>query len=460
MNRHLVSSLLILLLAMPLAAAETTELERLQEKVRDLQARVDALEGKTSPPSLDEIRRELDVLSRAVERISLAQRNSSGSPTSRVSDTDHAPAATTSSSSSTSSTTAVPPASSTTLWGYGELNYSRPTNDPASAQADLRRAVLGFGHAFSENTRVLGELEWEHAIASAGDEGEAAVEQLFIEHQLRPMLGVRAGLMLIPLGLLNEHHEPGNYYGVERNFVETAIIPSTWREGGISLFGSTASGLSWQAGVTTGFDLNKWDASSQEGRESPLGSIHQELQLARAHDPSLFASANWVGLPGLTVGAGVFTGKIGQGQVSFTVADPRLTLGEAHIRWQPGPFDVAALYARGTISDTGALNLTLVGDPTPVPESFWGGYIQAAWRIWQRGDSALAPFLRYAEYNTAASYAAIPPGLGVAPSPTERVFTSGTNYWLTDGVVFKIDYQHFHLDSSRNRIDLGMGYQF
>src|SRR5260221_14604126 len=145
----------------------------------------------------------------------------------------------------------------TTLWGYGELNYNRPSHDASGAQADLRRGVLGFGHAFSDTTRVLGELEWEHAVVSAGDRGESEVEQLYVEHQFRPQFGGRFGLILIPLGLLNEHHEPANYYGVERNLVETAIIPSTWREGGVSVYGSTAAGLNWSTGITTGFGLTK-----------------------------------------------------------------------------------------------------------------------------------------------------------------------------------------------------------
>ena len=147
----------------------------------------------------------------------------------------------------------------TNLWGYGELNYNHPTAHAADAQADLSRAVIGFSHAFDETTRVYGELEWEHAIASADDRGESEVEQLYVEHALAPNYGVRAGLMLVPLGLLNEHHEPTNYYGVERNFVETAIIPSTWREGGVAGYGSTDSGLIWNIGVTTGPDLGKWD---------------------------------------------------------------------------------------------------------------------------------------------------------------------------------------------------------
>ncbi|MEO5627257.1 MAG: hypothetical protein ABIQ70_14730, partial [Dokdonella sp.] len=139
----------------------------------------------------------------------------------------------------------------TRLWGYGELNYTRPTGRSSDTQADVRRAVIGFSHAFNEDTHVYGELEWEHAVVSADDSGESEVEQLYVEHQLNSAIAVRAGLTLIPFGFLNERHEPTNYYGVERNFVETAIIPSTWREGGVSLLGSTDSGFNWNVGVTT-----------------------------------------------------------------------------------------------------------------------------------------------------------------------------------------------------------------
>jgi len=355
-------------------------------------------------------------------------------------------------------------AEGTTLWGYGQLDYNHPTARAADAQADLTRAVIGFNHVFNDTTRVYGELESEHAVASSADQGESEVEQLYVEHALAPNYGVRVGLTLVPLGLLNEHHEPSNFYGVERNFVEQAIIPSTWREGGVSAYGSTDGGISWNVGIGTGPNLGAWDPTSDEGRASPLGSIHQELQLAKAHDPSVYAALNWQGIPGFSAGGGVFTGKIGQGDDTFLAKDARLTLGEAHVRWQPGPFDFAALYARGRISDTEALNLRFVGNPTPVPKSFWGGYVQGAWRAWQSGDSSLAPFLRYEMFNTAAAYAPMPLGLGVPAADTERVWTLGLNYYLTPQVVFKADYQHFNIEDLvlgyGNRFNLGVGYQF
>ncbi|HET9190464.1 MAG TPA: hypothetical protein VFN69_07800 [Rudaea sp.] len=359
----------------------------------------------------------------------------------------------------------------TTLWGYGQLDYNRPTARPADAQFDLSRAVIGFNHAFDESTRLYGELEWEHAIASAEDAGESEVEQLYIEHTLAPSYGVRAGLMLVPIGLLNEHHEPTQFYGVERNFVEQAIIPSTWREGGIAGYGNTDSGWQWDIGLVTSPNLGKWDPTSDEGRASPLGSIHQELQLAKAHDVSLWGRLNWLGVPGLNVGAAFFAGKIGQdtsrqfdGDANFPADNSRLLLGEAHVRWQSGPWDFAALYTRGTISDTQDLNLGFLGQPTPVPKSFWGGYAQGAWRALEWNRSSLVPFLRYEEFNTGASYAAQPQGLGTPALPTQRVWTAGLNYYLNPNVVFKIDYQNFRYDdvllNYGNRFDLGIGYQF
>lgn len=348
----------------------------------------------------------------------------------------------------------------TNLFSYGEAAFARPRNDVNSSEADLVRAVIGFSHRFDPKTRVYGEFEWEHAVTSADDKGETEVEQLFVERQFTDRFGARAGLVLIPLGFLNESHEPTAYYGVFRNAVETAIIPTTWREGGVALYGTFGEGFNWNVGVTTGFDLSKWDPNSDEGRESPLGSIHQELSLARARNLSFYGALNYQGVPGLTVGGGVFTGKAGQGAENFAAPNARVTLFEGHVRWQPGPFDIQALYARGNITDTENLNLTFVGLPTPVPKSFWGGYVQGAWNAWSYRDYSLTPFARFERVNTAASYAPMPEGLGIAPSPTETIWTLGTNFYVSPNIVFKADYQKFKVDTSRDRFDLGMGYSF
>lgn len=344
----------------------------------------------------------------------------------------------------------------TVLTSYGELNYNR-TRKSADTQADLRRLVFGFQHRFDARTRVVTEVEVEHAVASAGDDGEVAVEQAYVERQITPDWSLRGGLFLVPLGLINESHEPPAFYGVERNFVETAIIPTTWREGGLMLGGSLGDGVAVQFGLSTGFDLSKWDATSSEGSESPLGSIHQEMQLARARDLSVFASANWRGVPGLTLGGGLFTGGASQGQ---TTTKARVTLWEAHARWQPGAWDLSALYAYGSISHTAELNTPLVGGTTLIPAAFDGGYLQAACKAWSREDQSLSPFLRWERYNTAKRYAELGAGLTPTAASAERVLTLGVNWQVASGVVVKADLQRFGSSRDKDRLDLGLGWAF
>ncbi|WP_229219911.1 hypothetical protein [Rugamonas fusca] len=348
----------------------------------------------------------------------------------------------------------------TIVTGYGEINYNRPTKDASAAQADVRRAVIGITHRFDDKTKMVSEFEWEHAVVSADDKGESEIEQLYIEREFSNGLRGKAGLFLIPSGLLNTNHEPTAYYGVERNFVETAIIPSTWREVGVGLSGDTAAGLTWDTGITTGFDLGKWDAASEEGRESPLGAIHQEGQQAKSRDLSVHAALNWRGVPGLLVGGSVFTGKAGHKAAGFAGQDARVTVYDLHTRYTPGHWDLAALYARGQISNTEALNATLVGSPTPVPSSFAGWYMQAAYQLLKSGDYVLSPFVRYEQFNTAKTYAALPQGLDVATGTDEKVATVGANLKVGEGVVLKADYQKFREDKTRDRLNLGVGFSY
>jgi predicted porin len=343
-------------------------------------------------------------------------------------------------------------------FGYGELNYSRPTGNSSATTADVGRFVLGASYRFDEKTRFVSELEVEHSVSSADDPGEVEVEQAYIERRLGNSTFAKIGLFLIPVGMLNESHEPTRYYGVFRNYIDTAIIPTTWREGGFAVEGNTAGGLRWDVGISTGFKLSKWDATSTEGAEGPLGSIHQELALAAAGDLSQFAAVNYTGMPGLRLGASVFTGDSAQGQPGFD--NNRVTLWEGHARWNPGNWDLAALYSRGHISNTRALNLTLVGNPTLIPETFFGWYLEAAYRAALPNNWTLAPFVRYELFNTASGYASLGSGLTPDPLDDEKVLTAGFNVDIAPGVVLKLDYLHFQRDNDSNRFDLGVGYQF
>jgi hypothetical protein len=375
------------------------------------------------------------------------------------------------------------------LWGYGEVYYMNPVHDRERAQADLARAVFGIGYSFDSRTEFNSEYEVEHAVSSASDPGEFEVEQFYVDRQLNDAVTVRAGLFLMPFGLLNEHHEPTNFYGVQRNFVETLIIPSTWREGGLNFHGDTQSGFGWNVGVTTGFDLSKWDFAPEfpqyttaleleDNDVAPLQATHQELALANGHDLSQYVALSYFGVPGLTVGGAITTGK------AVSVAAPpnapiagsqRVTLWEGHARWTPDKFDLSALYAHGSISNLAGTNAENPGSPNPIPSAFYGYYFQAAYDVWNHGDYRLSPFARWEVYNMGSSYEGTPgpmipagsipltgaPGdYGLWPRNYDRLWTIGANFYVTPHVVLKLDYQHFLINSDFTRVDLGLGLNF
>jgi hypothetical protein len=375
------------------------------------------------------------------------------------------------------------------LWGYGEIYYTHPTREPQESQFDLARAVFGIGYRFDERTEFNSEYELEHAVSSASDVGEFEVEQFYIDRRLNDAVTVRAGLFLMPFGFINEHHEPTNFYGVQRNFVETLIIPSTWREGGFNLHGETPAGFGWNVGLTTGFDFSKWSFASEfppyrnaleleASGIAPLQATHQELALANARNLSQYLALGYYGLPGLTVGAAISTGKavpVPLPPDAPASGDPRVTLWEAHVRWAPSRWDLAAIYARGTVSNTAAANAVNPGSPNPIPAAFYGYYLQAAYALWEGGNYRLNPFVRFERYNMGASYEgtpgpAIPTGevplsaapghYGLWPQNHDRVWTAGVNYYLGPHVVLKGDYQWFEVNRGFNRFDLGLGVSF
>lgn len=419
------------------APVHAGEAELLQ-KIEKLAAELDAIKAELAANRQQTVAQKQEVLATSVA----AAASVSASPSANV---------------STQGSAAAP---ATVISSYGEIAYTRPRDAANLAQTDVGRAVIGITHRFDEKTKMVAEFEWEHAVTSADDKGEAAVEQIYVEHEFKNGLSAKAGLFLMPVGFLNTSHEPTAYYGVQRNFVETAIIPTTWREAGFSVSGAHDNGLSWDAGITTGFDLTKWDAAGSDAKESPLGSIHQEGQFAKSHDLSLHAALNWRGVPGLLLGASVFSGKAGHATTDFVANDARVTLWDAHARYTPGNWDLSALYARGSISNTEALNLTFAGNPSPVPSSFYGWYLQGAYKVWSNIDYSLTPFVRYEQFNTAASYSAMPQGLALAATDAEKVTTLGASFRIGEGVVLKADFQKFQRDSAMDRFNLGVGYSF
>jgi opacity protein-like surface antigen len=353
----------------------------------------------------------------------------------------------------------------TTIGGYGEFAYNHYVKgNNKNDEADLRRFVLFFGHSFNENLRFVSELEWEHGVTSRDDAGETEVEQSYINYRVSEAVNYKGGLFLIPLGLLNETHEPPTYYGVERNEVETRIIPTTWREGGFGIYGEVDEGLHYDLGITTGFNAGKFTDPSTGVREG-----HQEMTLARANDLSVYGALNFLGVPGMQLGGGIFTGNTGQDgytgpgsvrqQPLLQGVKGRLILWDLHAKFTQGNLELQGLYAKGTLGDADAISAAAVADGRDgaIPKSFYGWYSQVAYHLWRRGDLDLAPFIRYEKYNTQQQVAT---GFVANPLNDERVITAGLSFKLHPQVVLKTDFQKYHADSSKNRFNVGLGYMF
>lgn len=347
----------------------------------------------------------------------------------------------------------------TSIFGYGEFNYNRFRDSERTSKADLRRFVLGFGRRFNDRLSFDSEVEIEHGIASRSDAGEIEIEQAYLNYQFSDALNAKGGLFLIPLGILNLTHEPPTYYGVERNEVETRIIPTTWRELGFGLHGAlNQRGLRYDVGLTTGFNSGKLDDPN-----TGIRSGHQEGAQADARDLSVYGALNWQ-RPGLLVGGGVFTGNTGQnGQAASALrgVHARLTLWDLHAKYSVAGWDLQALYARGTLGDADRVNAvtSAAAKPFAAPRSMMGWYGQVAYHIYRRGDLDIAPFARVEHIDIRQQEDA---ALGVFQDPNnlERIRTVGVNFYVHPQVVLKADVQRYGTDQSKDRLNLGLGYMF
>lgn len=358
--------------------------------------------------------------------------------------------------------TAALASGSTNFVGYGEMNYNK-FRESGDAKADLRRFVFGFNHRFDERLTFHSEVEIEHGVVSKDDEGEAEIEQAWLNYKFSDAVNAKGGLFLIPLGILNETHEPPTYYGVERNEVETRIIPTTWRELGFGVHGELGEGFRYDVGVTTGFNSGRLDDPSVGIRNA-----HQEGQLADAHDLSVYGALNYR-RPGLLVGGGVFTGNTGQnGQANPLLKGvaARLTLWDAHAKYSVSRLDLQALYAAGTLGDTDQVNAAILSSaaangttPFAAPRSLKGAYVQAAYHVYKEDKVDVAPFVRLERYEIKQQE---DPANGLLQDPNnfERVTTVGVNVKLHPQVVLKTDVQRYHTDKSKDRFNIGIGYMF
>lgn len=344
------------------------------------------------------------------------------------------------------------------LGAYGQTWAQLFVKDKGEAKNvwDFKRFILYAGYKFTERLLINAEIEFEHATTgsteSAGS-GSASVEFAALDYLFMPELNVRAGLLLVPFGFLNEIHEPPYYYGNERPEVERQIIPSTWRENGAGLFGEFADGLvQYRLYVITSFNAEGFG-------EGDIRDARQKGNRALAEDMALVTRVDVTPFPGLLVGGSLFVGNTGQDQdFGGQSADAFMVFWEAHAEFNYRGLHIRALGTMAHIDDTEVLSSAL---ERGISDTLWGWYAEIAYDVLPLvlpgTRMALAPFFRYERFNTQAD---VPAGFTPNENFDRRIIQVGVNFWLHPNVVIKADYRDFDAKSGPVADDFNIGFGF
>jgi opacity protein-like surface antigen len=350
------------------------------------------------------------------------------------------------------------------IGGYGEANYINFIG--GNDRSDALRTVLYLGYKFTDSIVFNSEIEFEHGTTSnvnngAGD-GSVSVEFAALDFFFRPELNARAGILLAPMGFVNEVHEPPFFYGVQRPETESRILPSTWRENGVGIFGTLGESLEYRSYVLAGFNAQNFsDAGIRNGRQQGNRSLSEDLAWVTRVDwtPDL--------LPGFMLGGSVYVGDSGQDVevAGGDIPDTRIWIFEGHTQYRNGPFHARALLAFSSLSDTEELNVVL-GRPldAPIAEEMLGGYAEVAYDLYPTlfggADRQLEPFARVEYVDTQYE---VPNGFTANRERANWIYGGGLNFYPHPNVVLKVEYRNIVTRSGDDRADelgLGMGFAF
>ena len=358
------------------------------------------------------------------------------------------------------------------IGGYGEMLYdsfkSRTDNgNPSgeSARLDFVRAITYVGYKFSDHALFNSEIEFEHASTELA--GSVSVEFAYLDFQAKPALNVRAGMLLVPMGFVNELHEPPTYLGTRRPEVERNVIPSTWRANGAGLYGEFANGLSYRAYVTESL-RGIADASAGIGGWTAVDGPYEARQNGSESvfsDVAFTGRLEWQG-SGARVGVSAFTGGTAQDAVTTLGANftARATIVEAHGEYKNHGIWFRALGSKGTLDEADKLNDAngYLGSESVGSRSY-GAYVQLGYEVLQvvAKGSALAvwPYVRYERFDTQDE---VPAGFTKNPAADRKSWTFGASFYPDPQIVVKADFQNQWTPdgSAVDRFGVSLGYLF
>lgn len=361
-------------------------------------------------------------------------------------------------SASVQAQTATPPREGIpTLSGYMEMHLNKVQDQPTAI--DLHRFVLMIGHSFSDRLKFWSEVEVEHAFVEGAEQtGEVAVEQAYIDLMINRRLNLRAGMVLVPVGIQNERHEPPTFQGVERTFVDTFVVPTTWRDTGAGLFGELGGGFSYRAYVLPG--LNAAEFSADEG----IGGGRQQGARADASDPAITGRLEYR-RGGLTSGASFWRGGSGFGLVRLDIERPTVGVSSLDARYRRGRHELRGQWSMVNIDGAADLNRALQqqsGNSPNIASRLMGAYAEAATRVSPNAWAhEIVVFGRYELFDTQNK---MPEGYLPLQEFQRNALVVGATYYPDPDVAFKFDYVRERNKSSVVQapwqINVGVGWWF
>lgn len=343
--------------------------------------------------------------------------------------------------------------SGVTVGGYGQIDYNQPEGD--NGTLDVHRLVMLLGYKFSNKVQFVTEIEFEHV-------KEVFVEQAFLNYSLNDNVNLRGGLMLVPMGIVNEYHEPTTYNGVERPNVDSAIVPSTWRELGVGVSGKfDGASLRYQAYIFNGFKSTDDDGTGLIGGAKAFRGGRQKGAASTVNTPNISAKLDYYGLLGLRLGLSGYFGRTQSPDDLNEVdgSDVGLSMVGFDARYAIKKFTARGQFIYASITDSEEYNNYTGRD---LGSSLQGWYLEAAYNILpQANKQKLFGFVRYEDYDTHAS---VEGDLVRNDSYHRKEWVTGLSYHVAPGAVVKVDYQFFDNavddNDSNGQLNFGIGVWF
>lgn len=341
--------------------------------------------------------------------------------------------------------------------GYGEFLYENKaanlqdgTRVGSEKKLDALRLVLYTGYKFSDRIVFNSEVEFEHGgYSDEHPEGEAVVEFAYLDFLIRKSFNFRAGQLLVPVGFINELHEPPAFLGARRPQVEQYLIPATWHENGVGIHGDLPGNVTYRLYLMNGLDASKFKASGiRDGRQAGKEANAQSLAWSGRLD--------WSPRPGFLAGGSFYSGNSNQsggGEALMT------TLWEAHGEYRAQGFQLRGLFTRSTNSSGGVAALDPSDPAREVGTKQWGGYLEMGYDLLQGSKQALIPFLRYERLDAQQEVVA---GVVRQGSEDRSVLTAGLAFKPIPQVAVKADWtrDENRARRGRNQFSLALGYTF